>query len=138
MFLKANYLPSDVSTLYQRYWRYLNNATIRLFADDCLLYKTISNQDHADRLQDDLDTYIFALPVMPQMFRCQGGGLSRAHSVGRPPCTPRQRVTTVCGIVLLVGCGISLGCYRFVPNCSCNFATQASAGLGPTQERLRC
>ncbi len=33
----------------------LNHSTIRLFADDCLLYKTISNQDDADRLQDDLD-----------------------------------------------------------------------------------
>ena len=31
---------------------------------------------------------MFALPaVAPQMFRCRGGGLSRAHSVGRPPCT---------------------------------------------------
>ena len=34
---------------------HLNHSTIRLFADDCLLYKTISNQDDADRLQDDLD-----------------------------------------------------------------------------------
>ena len=33
----------------------LNHSTIRLFADDCLLYKTISNQDDAGRLQDDLD-----------------------------------------------------------------------------------
>ena len=33
----------------------LNRSTVRLFADDCLLYKTISNQDDADRLQDDLD-----------------------------------------------------------------------------------
>ena len=33
----------------------LNHSTIRLFADDCLLYKTVSNQDDADRLQDDLD-----------------------------------------------------------------------------------
>ena len=31
---------------------------------------------------------VFALPVAPQMFRCRGGDLSRAHSVGRPPCTP--------------------------------------------------
>ena len=36
----------------------------------------------------------FALPVAPQMLRCRGGSLSRAHSVGRPPCTPRQCVTT--------------------------------------------
>ena len=36
----------------------------------------------------------FALPVAPKMFRCRGGGLSRAPSVGRPPCTPRQCVTT--------------------------------------------
>ena len=34
---------------------HLNHSTIRLFADDCLLYRTISNQDDADRLQDDLD-----------------------------------------------------------------------------------
>ena len=34
---------------------HLNHSTIRLFADDCLLYKTISNQDDAERLQDDLD-----------------------------------------------------------------------------------
>ena len=37
---------------------------------------------------------VFAVPVAPQMFRCRGGSLSRAHSVGRPPCTPRRRVTT--------------------------------------------
>ena len=36
----------------------------------------------------------FVLPVPPQMFRCRGGGLSRAHSAGPPPCTPRQWVTT--------------------------------------------
>ena len=34
---------------------------------------------------------VFAVPVVPQMFRCRGGSLSRAHSFG---CTPRQRVTT--------------------------------------------
>ena len=33
----------------------LKHSPIRLFADDCLLYTTISNQDDADRLQDDLD-----------------------------------------------------------------------------------
>ena len=33
---------------------HLNNATILLFACDCLLSKTISNQDNADRLQDNL------------------------------------------------------------------------------------
>ena len=32
------------------------------------------------------------LPVTPQMFRCRGGGLSRAHSVGSPPCTPRHNI----------------------------------------------
>ena len=37
---------------------------------------------------------VFVLTVAPQMFRCRGGSLSRAHSVGRPPCTPRQCVTT--------------------------------------------
>ena len=37
---------------------------------------------------------VFVLTVAPQMFRCRGGCLSRAHSVGRPPCTPRQCVTT--------------------------------------------
>ena len=36
----------------------------------------------------------FALPVAPQTLRCRGGSLSWAHSVGRPPCTPRQCVTT--------------------------------------------
>ena len=35
---------------------------------------------------------VFVLTVAPQMFRCRG--LSRAHSVGRPPYTPRQCVTT--------------------------------------------
>ena len=34
---------------------HLNHFTIRLFADDRLLYKTISNQDDAERQQDDLD-----------------------------------------------------------------------------------
>ena len=37
---------------------------------------------------------VSALPVAPQMFRCRGGDLSRAHTVGRPTCTPRQRVNT--------------------------------------------
>ena len=37
---------------------------------------------------------VFVLTVTPQMFRCRGCSLSRAHSVGRPPCTPRQCVTT--------------------------------------------
>ena len=37
---------------------------------------------------------VFAVPIAPQLFRCRGGGLSQAHSVGCPPCTPRQRVTT--------------------------------------------
>ena len=36
----------------------------------------------------------FALTVAPQMLRCRGGSLSRAHSVSRPPCMPRQCVTT--------------------------------------------
>ena len=36
----------------------------------------------------------FALPVALQMLHCRGGSLSRAHSVGRPPCTQRQCVTT--------------------------------------------
>ena len=35
---------------------HLNHSTIRLFADDCLLPRTISNQDDAHRLQDDLHT----------------------------------------------------------------------------------
>ena len=37
----------------------LNHSTIRLFADDCLLYKTISNQDDADRVlaSDTLQRY---------------------------------------------------------------------------------
>ena len=33
-------------------------------------------------------------PVGPHIYRCRRGGLSRAHSVGRPPCTARQCVTT--------------------------------------------
>ena len=37
---------------------------------------------------------VFVLTIAPQMFRCRGGSLSRAHSVGRPPCSPRQCVTT--------------------------------------------
>ena len=37
---------------------------------------------------------VFVITVTPQIFRCRGGSLSRAHSVGRPPCTPRQCVTT--------------------------------------------
>ena len=59
---------------------------------------------------------VFALPVAPHVFRCRGGGLSRAHSVGRQLCrpTPRQCLTHS-GVVLLVGCRISLGCYRLFP-----------------------
>ena len=38
-----NYLPSRVS------------STLRLFADDCLLYRVISNQEDAASLQEDLD-----------------------------------------------------------------------------------
>ena len=60
---------------------------------------------------------VFALPVAPQMFRCRGGGLSRANSVGRPPCTPSMAVCDlslhIC--VLLGGCRISVGCYRLPP-----------------------
>ena len=37
---------------------------------------------------------VFVITVAPQMFRCRGGSLSRAHSVGRPPCSQRQCVTT--------------------------------------------
>ena len=37
---------------------------------------------------DMVEIAVFALPVAPQVFRCRGGGLSRAHSVGRPPFTP--------------------------------------------------
>ena len=43
--------------------------------------------DHASHV-------VFALPVVLQMFRYQSGGLSWAHSVGRPKCMPWQRVTT--------------------------------------------
>ena len=56
----------------------------------------------------------FALPVAPQMLRCRGGGLCRAHSVGRPPSTPRQRVTireSFCWMDVVV----SLSCCRLPP-----------------------
>ena len=61
----------------------------------------------------------FALPLVPQMFRCRGGSLSRAHSVGRPPCTPRQCVTTresFCWVDVL----------SVASHCSCHLATRAS------------
>ena len=66
----------------------------------------------------------FALPVAPQMFCCQGGSLSRAHSVGRPPCS-------VCP---LGSCSFGWTSYVFrllwvASHCSCHFATHASVGL---------
>ena len=67
---------------------------------------------------------VFALPVAPQMFCCHGGSLSRAHSVGHPPCTPRQ-------------CGATPGPFLWAyvlfleaaSQCSCHCVTQASACL---------
>ena len=58
---------------------------------------------------------VLALTVATQMFRCRGGGLSRVNSVGRPPCTPRQRMYDHSGVVPLGGCCICLDCYRFAP-----------------------
>ena len=57
---------------------------------------------------------VFALPVAPQMFRYRGGSLSRAHSVGRPPCTLRQCVTTWESF-FWVDFVYSLVCYRLLP-----------------------
>ena len=57
---------------------------------------------------------VFALPVAPQMFRCRGGSLSRAHS-GWPSA---MHATTACdhsGVVILGGCRISVDCCRFAP-----------------------
>ena len=70
---------------------------------------------------------VFALPVAPQIFRCRGGSLSRAHSVGCPSCTPRQRVTTrgrSFGWMLYLFRSLSV-----CSHCSCHFAIRASAGL---------
>ena len=69
----------------------------------------------------------FALPVAPQMLRCRGGSLSRAHSVGRPLCRH--------GSVWPFGsCSFGWTSYFFrlpwvAPHCSCQFATRSSAGL---------
>ena len=51
----------------------------------------------------------------PIMFRSRGGRLSRAHSVVRPPCTPRQCVVTRESF-FGGGCRISLGCYMLHPS----------------------
>ena len=70
---------------------------------------------------------VFAVPVAPQMFRCRGGSLSRAHSVGCPPCTPRQRVTTRESFFWSM-----LYLFRLLSvcsHCSCHFAIRASAGV---------
>ena len=55
VFLRAQYLARWCFYYINDIGDNLNYSTIRLFADDCLLYKTISNQDDFDRLQDDLD-----------------------------------------------------------------------------------
>ena len=70
---------------------------------------------------------VFAVPVAPQMFRCRGGGLSRAHSVGPSPCTPGQRVTLGSR-----SSGWMLYLFRLLSvcsHCTCHFATRAPAGL---------
>ena len=58
---------------------------------------------------------VFVLTVAPQMFRCRGGSLSRAHSVGRPPCT---RWMSYFFRLLWVA-----------SHWFCHFVTRASAGL---------
>ena len=57
---------------------------------------------------------VLALPVVPHIFRCHDGGLSEAHSAGRPPCTPRQCMTTR-EVVLSGGCLVYVGCCRLPP-----------------------
>ena len=71
---------------------------------------------------------VFVLTVAPQMFRRRGGSLSRAHSVGRPPCTPRQCVTT------REFCSSGWMSYFFrllwvASHLFCHFLIRASAGL---------
>ena len=66
---------------------------------------------------------VFVLTVAPKMFRC----LSRAHSVGRPPCSPRQCVTTQelffwMDVIFLQ---VALGSLPLI----LHFVTRASAGL---------
>ena len=71
-------------------------------------------------------TYSFWSPSIPTDVLLPGGSLSRAHSVSRPPCMPRQRLSTW-ELFFWVDV-VSL--YRLLSVCShcyCHFATRASA-----------
>ena len=77
---------------------------------------------------------VFAVPVAQQMFRCRGGGLSRAHSVGCPSFTPRQCVTTreLFFLVDVIFLQVALGSLPlFLPLRD----TRASAGLDTLHRR---
>ena len=41
--------------IWQHLPEYVENLRVRLFADDCVLYKTVSEQEDATSLQKDLD-----------------------------------------------------------------------------------
>ena len=70
---------------------HLNHSTIRLFADDCLLYRTISNQDDADRLQDDLDKLQEWTETWQMNFNAKKCYLLSTHSK-RDPALNRYRL----------------------------------------------
>ena len=81
-----------------------------------------------------LHIQFFALPVAPQTVRCRGGGLSRAHSLGRPSFMPQQHVTTRESFfwVNVVFLSTAIGCLPlFLPLRETGFC-------GLTQERLGC
>ena len=70
---------------------HLNHSPIRLFADDCLLYRTISNQDDADRLQDDLDKLQEWTETWQMNFNAKKCYLLSTHSK-RDPALNRYRL----------------------------------------------
>ena len=71
---------------------------------------------------------VLAFPVAPR-----GGGLSRAHSLGRPPCTPWHCVTTQDSLfrMYVIFLDFAVGCLPlFLPLSGTSFCVFAQERLG--------
>ena len=109
--------PPHISVLHFRNVVYARSLSERCAARHDMVHVACGRAAHT----------VLGLPVAPQMFRCRCGSLSRAHSVGCPPCTPRQHVTLGSRSF-----GWMLYLFRLLSvcsHCSCHFAIRSSAGL---------